>query len=64
MVVSSPDEPKAVKISLEPASSPSLFLMKMLKFELELEPEAYLLQAKNSARAFKPEPIVYSPYMK
>ena len=39
--VSSPYEPKAVKISLEPGSSPSLFLMKMLKFELELEPEAY-----------------------
>ena len=53
--VSSPDEPKAVKISPEPASSPSFFLMKLVKFELELEPEAYLLGAKNSSRAFEPE---------
>ena len=33
--VSSPDEPKPVKISLKPASSPSFSIIKTLKFELK-----------------------------
>ena len=40
--VSSPNEPEPVKIALEPASSPSYLLIRMLKFEFE--PTSSLLE--------------------
>ena len=63
-----PNKPEPVQITLEPASSPSFLLIKMLKFEFELtssvleKPRAWGPGVKNLARAFEPEPRLIPPH--